>query len=123
MDHRALQQFLNLAETLHFGRAAEAAHVSPSALSRSIRRLEQEAGAELFERDNRRVSLTPAGRLFLDYARSALGDWDAVRNALMARGAELQGELDKPSGTDLRVASYNAYQHNTHLNERHHHQC
>jgi LysR family positive regulator for ilvC len=93
MDIRSLQQFVNLAESLHFGRASEASHVSPSALSRGIRRLEQDVGAQLFERNNRSVSLTHAGRLFLGYARDALGDWDAIRNTLMEASGELHGEI------------------------------
>ena len=93
MDVRSLQQFVNLAESLHFGRASEASHVSPSALSRGIRRLEQDVGAQLFERNNRSVSLTHAGRLFLGYARAALGDWDTIRNTLMEASGELHGEI------------------------------
>jgi LysR family positive regulator for ilvC len=93
MDDRSLQHFLHLADSLHFGRASEASHISPSALSRSIARLEQEIGAPLFERNNRRVSLTPAGRLFVDYARDALGAWDAIRGRLMAAAGELHGEV------------------------------
>jgi len=93
MDARSLQHFLNLAETLHFGRAAEAGHVSPSAFSRTIRRLEEAVGTPLFERNNRSVELTPAGRAFLDYARDALGDWEAIRNRLMEQAGELRGEI------------------------------
>jgi len=93
MDQRVLKQFVTLAESLHFGRAAETSHVSPSALSRSIQRLEDELGVVLFERNNRRVSLTHAGKLFLGYARNSLGDWDAIRNTLMAASGELHGEV------------------------------
>ena len=93
MDHRTLKQFVNLAESLHFGRAAEASNVSPSALSRGIRRLEEELGADLFERNNRSVSLTHAGELFLAWARDNLGGWDTIRNSLMAESAELHGEV------------------------------
>ena len=93
MDIRTLRQFTQLAETLHFGRASEACHVSPSALSRNIRMLEDEAGTALFERDNRRVALTPAGGLFLDYARDALAQWDAVRGTLLEQADALHGEL------------------------------
>ena len=93
MDTRALKQFINLADTLHFGRASEASHVSPSALSRSIQRLEEELGATLFERNNRSVSLTHAGSLFLNYARNAVGEWDAIRNTLMEESGELHGEI------------------------------
>lgn len=93
MDTRALKQFINLADCLHFGRASETSHVSPSALSRSIQRLENELGVTLFERNNRSVSLTHAGSLFLDYARNLLGDWDAIRNTLMEESGELHGEI------------------------------
>ncbi len=93
MDIRALQHFLHLANSLHFGRASKSGHISPSALSRSIRRLEEEAGAVLFERNNRSVSLTPAGRVFQEYAREALAQWEAVRNTLLETAAELHGEI------------------------------
>jgi LysR family positive regulator for ilvC len=93
MDIRSLRQFVNLAEFLHFGRASEASHVSPSALSRSIRRLEDELGVALFERNNRSVSLTHAGRLFLTYTREALDGWEGIRNTLMQESGELRGEL------------------------------
>ena len=93
MDIRSLKHFQNLADSLHFGRASDASHISASALSRSIRRLEQEVGAVLFERNNRSVSLTHAGQLFLGYARDALGAWDDVRNRLMEATGESRGEL------------------------------
>ena len=93
MDPRALQHFVALAESLHFGRAAELAHISPSALSRGIQRLEAEVGAALFERNNRRVELTRAGHTFLDYARGALRDWDALRQRLAEESGALHGEV------------------------------
>ena len=93
MDSRLLRQFLNLAEALHFGKASEASHVSPSALSRSIQQLEAEVGVQLFIRDRRSVALTHEGRLFLPYAREALTEWDAIRNTLMAEADELHGEV------------------------------
>jgi LysR family positive regulator for ilvC len=93
MDMRALKQFVTLAECLHFGRASESCHVSPSALSRGIRRLEEETGATLFERNNRSVALTRPGHLFLTYARDALVQWDSVRNELMEEAGELRGEI------------------------------
>jgi len=93
MDTRALQYFLHLANSLHFGRASKSGHISPSALSRSIRRLEEEAGAVLFERNNRSVSLTPAGRVFQEYAKDALAQWEAIRNTLLESAGELHGEI------------------------------
>ncbi len=93
MDIKQLRQFIHLAETLHFGRASEASYISPSALSRSIKQLEEEVGACLFERDNRSVALTPEGEIFLSYARESLSQWGSIRTQLMERTGELQGEI------------------------------
>ncbi|MFQ5608753.1 MAG: HTH-type transcriptional activator IlvY [Woeseiaceae bacterium] len=93
MQTRVLKQFATLADTLHFGRASEACHISASALSRSIRQLEEEVGVALFERDNRSVALTREGELFLGFARDSLTQWDAIRNALMEEAGELRGEV------------------------------
>jgi len=93
METRLLKQFISVADSLHFGRASESSHVSPSALSRSIQRLEAELGVVLFERNNRSVSLTHEGSLFLDYARDSLLEWDTIRNMLMEESGELHGEV------------------------------
>lgn len=93
MDARLLRQFVCLAEQLHFGRAAELCHLSPSTLSRSIRQLEEQLGVPLFVRDNRSVALTAEGRLFLDFARDALSQWQRLQAQLLASSEELRGEL------------------------------
>jgi len=93
MDARSLKQFVTLSESLHFGRASKTSHVSPSALSRSIKRLEDELGVTLFERNNRSVALTRAGSLFLTYARDSLAQWDAICNELMEESGDLRGEI------------------------------
>ncbi|MEH6471174.1 MAG: HTH-type transcriptional activator IlvY [Halopseudomonas sp.] len=93
MDTKALRQFLALAETLHFGRASELTHVSPSTLSRAIKQLEQSLGVELFLRDNRRVSLTRKGERFLDYAREAVSQWELLQAELSGDSDVLQGEI------------------------------
>ncbi|MFC7089767.1 HTH-type transcriptional activator IlvY [Halomonas salifodinae] len=93
MDMRPLKQFLALAENLHFGRASDACHVSPSTLSRTIRQLEESLGVALFERDNRHVALTPQGLRFQAYAREALEQWELVRHELMEQSQALQGEI------------------------------
>lgn len=93
MDLKTLQQFQSLAETLHFGRASEACHVSPSSLSRSIRALEDHLGVTLFLRDNRSVALTHEGKLFQAYARETLGDWNQIRQRLLAEAETLSGEI------------------------------
>ncbi len=93
MDQKSLQQFVALAETLHFGRASEACHLSVSAFSRGIRQLEESVGVALFLRDNRSVSLTHEGALFLAYARDTLAEWDSIRNTLLEEAGELHGEV------------------------------
>ncbi|ATJ84303.1 HTH-type transcriptional activator IlvY [Halomonas beimenensis] len=93
MDLRPLRHFLALADTLHFGRASEACHVSPSTLSRSIRQLEESLGVRLFERDNRHVALTPHGETFLRYARETLEQWDQLRLSMMSAAHSLTGEI------------------------------
>jgi len=70
-----LQNFLTLAELLHFGKASQICHLSPSALTRSIQRMEEAVGKPLFIRDNRTVSLTRAGEKFREYASRAVRDW------------------------------------------------
>ena len=93
MHTRPLEQFLALADALHFGRAADAVAISVSALSRNIRALEGAVGAELFLRDNRSVELTPAGRRFQEYAREAVAAWQRVRRELADPDEPLRGQI------------------------------
>jgi DNA-binding transcriptional LysR family regulator len=72
MELRHLRYFIAVAEAEHYGRAAEQLHVSQSPLSRQIAQLEEEIGAQLFVPSGRGVKLSPAGRSFLDGARSTL---------------------------------------------------
>ncbi len=93
MDFRHLTSFSALARTLHFGRAASELNISPSTLSRSIAQLEEVVGAQLMERNNRRVVLTPAGERFQQYAQETLAQWDAVRQDLREGASSLDGEI------------------------------
>lgn len=86
MHLHELKNFLTLAELLHFGKASQLCHLSPSALTRSIQRLEELLGQALFLRDNRTVSLTPAGEKFRIYATQALRDWEDLKEDLNQDG-------------------------------------
>ncbi|MFF9570224.1 LysR family transcriptional regulator [Streptomyces sp. NPDC014685] len=71
-DPRLLRAFVAVAEELHFTRAAARLYVAQQALSRDIRRLERELGAELFVRTTRQVALSADGERLLPYARRVL---------------------------------------------------
>lgn len=64
LSTRDLEAFLALAHAHHFTRAAEKCHLSQSAFSQKIARIEQTAGVALFERSTRHVTLTPEGEVF-----------------------------------------------------------
>lgn len=67
-----LRGFVAVADELHFGRAAARLKMTQPPLSRQIQKLERVVGAQLLERDNRRVALTTAGSAFLGEARRLL---------------------------------------------------
>jgi len=72
MELRNLRYFATVAETQHFGKAAEQLHLAQPALSQSIRQLEAELGTPLLFRTTRQVSLTPAGEFFVEEVRAIL---------------------------------------------------
>lgn len=90
LETRLLRYFVTVAETLHFGRAAEELHLAPQPLSQAIRRLEDQLGVLLFERTSRRVALTPAGEAFHTRAKALLAQLaDAIETAQMISAGEL----------------------------------
>ena len=93
MNIRSLTHFLALAEHLHFGQASVVCNISISALSRSIRQLEEEVGVRLFDRDNRAVALTSKGQKFQQYAKAASRQWRLICHELNDDRDELQGEI------------------------------
>ena len=89
IDIRELRALAVLSDHLHFGRAAEALHISQPALSKQIRRMEEKIGGRLLTRHTRGLSLTPAGRVLRARARSILSDVELAEQ--MSRLA-LRGE-------------------------------
>jgi LysR family positive regulator for ilvC len=88
-----LSVFLHLADSLHFARTAQALHMSPSALTRAIQRLEDELGQPLFQRSKRHVSLTRAGEIFRDHARAQVAAHARLVEALATETQAPTGEL------------------------------
>lgn len=72
IELRVWRQFVALAETLHFGRAAAQLHMTQPPLTQAIQQLEGRLGVLLFERTRRRVALTAAGEALLQPARELL---------------------------------------------------
>lgn len=86
VDIQQIRYFLAVADELHFGRAAESLHVTPSPLSRRIRDLENELGCDLFVREYHHIELTRFGRDFLEPARDVVRRFDDLKR--LSRGPE-----------------------------------
>jgi LysR family positive regulator for ilvC len=93
MNIHELKVFKHLAGTLHFGRTSRACNITPSALTRTIQRLEEEVGKKLFIRDNRSVALTRAGRLVRMYAEETIKHWHELQSELAIDDETLRGEI------------------------------
>jgi LysR family positive regulator for ilvC len=92
-SHQDFSLFLHLADSLHFARSAKALHMSPSALTRTIQRLEEELGQPLFQRTKRSVALTRAGEIFRDHARAQVAAYARLQEALATEAQTPTGEL------------------------------
>jgi len=99
----SIELFCFAAELGNFTAAANAAGVTPAAVSRSISRLEERLGVRLFVRTTRQIRLTDSGRVYFDQCRQALGQLvDAER--------EITGGQTTPSGM-LRISMPTTYGH------------
>jgi len=87
LDLRRLRYFVAVAEELHFGRAAARLYITQPVLSRQIRLLEQELGAQLLERSSRDVKLTGPGEQLLEDGRMLLAAAEAARRRCLASAA------------------------------------
>ncbi|MCF7982908.1 MAG: LysR family transcriptional regulator [Thiohalocapsa sp.] len=93
MNLRDLKYILAVAETRHFGRAAERCFVSQPTLSGQIKKLEDELGVTIFERTNRSVEVTPIGHDILSHARLLMEQADAIEQVARAHQDPLAGPL------------------------------
>jgi DNA-binding transcriptional LysR family regulator len=103
LDLRLLRHFVAVAEELHFTRAAARLYVAQQALSRDIRRLEQQLGVRLLTRTTRQVRLTPDGERLLVRARELLALHDQTVRELGRRDRPLLVDLLAEGHTPARV--------------------
>lgn len=99
MELRQLRCFVEAAETLHFGKAAQHMEVLPAVLGRQIQTLEEEMRASLFRRSTRSVALTEAGKTLLPLARSLIAQADGVLET-MRHHAKKQGRTIRIGAID-----------------------
>lgn len=93
LDLVQLRSFVAVATELHFGRAAIRLNMTQPPLSRQIRLLEEQVGAQLFERSSQRVTLTPAGRAFLPQAQALLSHAGAIEASMRQGEAGVEGTV------------------------------
>ncbi len=104
MELRHLRYFVTVATELHFGRAAEKLHISQPPLSMQIRALEEELGVSLLQRTRRHVSLTRAGKAFLQDAEQIL---EKTEQAVLTARRAGRGEIGELAVGFISVADYN----------------
>ncbi|WP_417532634.1 LysR family transcriptional regulator [Marinobacterium stanieri] len=90
---RHVQAFIEVARSGSFTRAAEHLHLTQSALTATIKQLEQDAGLTLFDRTTRRVVLSAEGEHFMPVAERLVSDFNAALDDLRARAELQQGKV------------------------------
>ncbi|NVK23913.1 MAG: LysR family transcriptional regulator [Gammaproteobacteria bacterium] len=80
MDVKVFRTFLEVANTRHFGRAADNLYITQAAVSARIKQLEEYVGAILFERVRNNINLTPAGERMLPYATTMVRVIEQIKN-------------------------------------------
>jgi len=89
MDLELLRTFLELNRTRHFGRAADALHLTQAAVSSRLKSLESQLGVSLFLRSRRSMRLTPEGTRLIGHAERQIAGWRAARQDVsLAEGSD-----------------------------------
>lgn len=94
MTLKQLKAFLILARSLNYAHASDELCISQSALSITIKTLEEELGGKLFKRNTRRVEITPEGESLIPYAKKLLANWDDMEKDLKQRFKLQRGTLN-----------------------------
>lgn len=108
MEIRHLRCFLAVAEELHFARAAERLHIEQSPLSRAIKELEVDLGAQLFVRTTRSTRLTRAGRMFLEHVPRVFASLQQARDSVKAAASGFHGQLRIALSDDITPTCFSA---------------
>src|SRR6187200_315900 len=93
MDLRHLRYFQAVAEELSYSRAAERLRIAQPALSRAVQEIEAELGGPVLDRNRRRVSLTPAGKVLLRETAIVFERWEEAMRRVKRTAAGEEGEL------------------------------
>lgn len=88
MDFQHLKTFRTVASLMNFNRAADVLHYAQSSVSAQIKALENDLGTELFRRNGKKISLTPAGEKMLAYAHKLLAIEEEARGQVAGRSRE-----------------------------------
>ena len=99
MNEKHFLYVRTLAEERSFSRAAEALGISQPSLSQSIRKIEQDAGTELFDRSGAEIRLTDAGRVYLESAQQILD----IERRMKSAFADFAGRLEQHHSMDRGV--------------------
>ncbi|MBJ2349805.1 LysR family transcriptional regulator [Pseudomonas alvandae] len=93
MTLKQIRAFLAVAQSLSFAVACERLHLSQSALSLTIKALEEGLGGRLFSRNTRNVALTPEGESLLPLARRLVADWENAEDEMRQRFTLQRGRV------------------------------
>lgn len=93
MTVKQIRAFLAVAQSLSFAVACERLHLSQSALSLTIKALEEGLGGRLFSRNTRNVALTPEGEALVPLARRLIADWENAEDELRQRFSLQRGRV------------------------------
>lgn len=93
MNLNQLDYFIAVAETLNFTKAAEKFYISQTAITQQIKALEEHLEVKLFQRTNRHVELTPAGRIYLNEAKAIIKRTEEASQKVKLASSGLSGSL------------------------------